>query len=291
MNKDLKHCLREEEQCIRESDESHASADPPPLTEFLLRFPESVLHNREGQPLEWRLSNAIDEIVKELSGKFRRFLTSVEYTRWRAVQRSSYSALFLRSSIVFESEPEEYASDANGSYIEYNSATVLQSIDPEELNRLINSDMWLTTLLARAETLPIGITLLSADHIRTGFPFVYVNSFYETHSGVSKSSMLGRGWRSLLAADETPRLVEAVHTAVKLAKLVKTVMRFPALSGESFWGVMCLKPLFDSKGQYMYMLGIHLKLDEDTPEQRKKYLQLADMLSGTLPHVLKDAKD
>jgi hypothetical protein len=232
-----------------------------------------------------------------LSGaNFARFLASAEYQKWRARERSAYSALFLRGSIVCE---EEESSGSRGSIskdlslshmsLDEDGANVFDSIDEREVRQLVHKDGWLTTLIARAETLPIGTTLLSST--RSGYPVVFVNNFYNRFTGLDKSDMLGRRWNCLLSADVDQTIMQSVYKAIKYGKALTAIVPSLCKSGASQSSALCLKPITDAAGGYTYMLGLHLPLADDSLERRSKLTLMIDSLAAVLPSALKQSAD
>jgi PAS domain S-box-containing protein len=266
------------------------------LAKYKEVFPRSLTSSRSVEPLVDRVSLAQGEIIRELAkNMFPRFLCSGDYQKWRAAERSTYTAMFLRGSVCFENTGDGHTttsrnrenSDSVGSRDENDS--IFSSIDNLEVIKIVNADSWLTTLLARAESLPIGLTLLSARSDRKGYPLVYVNKFYEEQSGYEKTEMLGHRWNFLLGTEIDQKTMQVVYKSVKYAKQIKVFINSPRKNGSSYPSVMCLKPIFDTQGSYSYMLGLHLGVDDESPERVEECMQLVDTLALVLPQVLKHA--
>jgi hypothetical protein len=268
------------------------------LTNYLEAFPRSGASS--GVSVEARVEVAQKETIEELAkNMFPRFLCSTEYQKWRAAERSAYSAMFLRGSVCISEDNADNVSlnrEGSGRSLSFSSTdggkdgednSIFNSIDMQEVNKIVNTDSWLTTLLARADSLPIGMTMLSARSDRKGYPLVYVNRFYEERSGFDKAEMLGHRWNFLVGTEVDNATMQTVYKAVKYAKQLKVLVNSPRKNGTTYPSVMCLKPIFDAQGSYSYMLGLHLVLDDDSPEKVDAYMQLADTLTLVLPQVLK----
>ena len=134
------------------------------LERFSALFPQG--HSSEEGDLRSRVERAQTQLVQELArNRFPRFLCSSEYQKWRAAERSAYSAMFLRGSVCW-SDNEDGGSARSAGNREYSLSLsdrqdreerLFGSIDQQEVTRLVNTDSWLTTLLARADSLPIGV--------------------------------------------------------------------------------------------------------------------------------------
>ena len=135
------------------------------LERFSVLFPSSRRSEEENDDLSNQAERAQAELIQELAkNMFPRFLSSSEYQKWRAAERSAYSAMFLRGSVCGNDDGESGSSRSLGNSVGSFSLTlsercedgIFRSIDAQEASRLLNSDSWLATLLARADTLPIG---------------------------------------------------------------------------------------------------------------------------------------
>lgn len=256
-------------------------------------FPRSVVVNNSMLSLNEKIELAMGEIISELSkNMFPRFLCSGEYQKWRAAERSAYSAMFLRGSVCCQDNDDTFSSILKDNSFSQGSRdgaedNIFNSIDQQEVTKICNSDSWLTTLLARADSLPIGMTLLSARSDRKGYPLVYVNKFYEERSGYEKSEMLGHRWNFLLGTEVDNKTMQVVYKAIKYAKQMKVLINSPRKDGGTYSCVLCLKPIFDAQGSYSYMLCLHLAVEQEIPEKVEMYMQLADTLTLVLPQVLK----
>ena len=131
--------------------------------------------------------------------------------------------------------------------------------------------------------------MLSARVDRKGFPLVYVNRFYEEQSGFEKAEMLGHRWNFFLGTEVDQKTMQLVYRAVRYAKQTKALVHSPRKDGSTYPSVVCLKPIFDSQGGYLYMLGIHLALPSVEQERVEAAMQLSDTLALVLPQVLRNA--
>ena len=131
--------------------------------------------------------------------------------------------------------------------------------------------------------------MLSARIDRKGFPLVYVNRFYEERSGYERTQLLGKRWNFLLGTDVDQRTLQQVYKAVKYARQTRALVHSPRRDGSTFPTIMCLKPIFDAQGGYLYMLGIHLALESLEEEKVDAVARLSDTLALVLPQVLKNA--
>eukprot|EP01042_Synura_sphagnicola_P000717 gene717-798_t len=73
----------------------------------------------------------------------------------------------------------------------------LNGVDYLEVDRLLSCGSWLFAFIASCEKLPICITLSTASRSRVGFPLIYVNAFFETVTGYSRTEIMGANCKFL----------------------------------------------------------------------------------------------
>lgn len=144
------------------------------LQRYLVLFPGSQQSEGGCEDFAAVAERAQAELIQELAkNMFPRFLSSSEYQKWRAAERSAYSAMFLRGSVCWSDDDEGASSRSLGNSVGSLSLTlsergednIFRNIDAQEATRLMNSDSWLVTLLARAESLPIGQSCAAEEYI------------------------------------------------------------------------------------------------------------------------------
>lgn len=143
------------------------------LERFSALFPSSRQPENDRDDLATQAERAQAELIQELAkNMFPRFLCSSEYQKWRAAERSAYSAMFLRGSVCWSDDDEDASSRSLGNSVgsstialsERGEENIFRNMDAQEATRLLNSDSWLATLLARADSLPIGQSPVLITH-------------------------------------------------------------------------------------------------------------------------------
>lgn len=112
-----------------------------------------------------------------------------------------------------------------------------------------------------------GVTL--ADPDLEDLPLVYANKAFEDITGYSQEETIGRNCRFLQGSDRDQAEVAKLREAIKNKQPVEVTLRNYRKNGELFYNHLKMMPLFDSKGNLLYFLGVQydatqqVKADEE----------------------------
>ena len=157
---------------------------------------------------------------------------------------------------------------------------------------LLSADHWLAAFVVAVETLPVAVTLATADRQRPGFPLLYANRAFEMMSGHRRESVIG-GKCDFLQSRLTEAIpserakLEAVSRALASARPIVMPLTNCRADGNYFVNVLGLRPVFDAGGQYRYVIGIHLpsyNVDSFWDKQ-KRVVDILNTLPGERLHV------
>jgi PAS domain S-box-containing protein len=119
-----------------------------------------------------------------------------------------------------------------------------------------------------------GVTL--ADPDLEDLPLVYANKAFEDITGYTQEETIGRNCRFLQGSDRDQAEVSKLREAIKNKQPVEVTLRNYRKNGELFYNHLKMMPLFDSKGNLLYFLGVQydatqqLKADEEIKQLREQ---------------------
>jgi PAS domain S-box-containing protein len=105
-----------------------------------------------------------------------------------------------------------------------------------------------------------GVSL--ADPDQEDLPLVYVNKAFEEITGYTQEETLGRNCRFLQGTDHDQEGVRKLREAIKNKESVEVTLRNYKKNGELFYNHLLMNPLFDSKGNLLYFLGVQYDATE-----------------------------
>ncbi|MCB1985285.1 MAG: PAS domain-containing protein [Burkholderiales bacterium] len=123
-----------------------------------------------------------------------------------------------------------------------------------------------------------GVTL--ADPDQEDMPLVYANKAFETITGYSQEETLGKNCRFLQGSDRDQEAVAKLKAAINNKEAVEVTLRNYKKNGELFYNHLMMMPLFDSKGNLLYFLGVQydateqVKADEEIKRLRARLQEL-----------------
>ena len=165
----------------------------------------------------------------------------------------------------------------------------LRNVDYLEIDRLLRSGSWLFTFVAAVERIPICVTLSTARKDRVGFPLIYVNKYFEETSGYLRSDIMGANCKFLqrdatgIARSEGDS-VERLSNALRSAEPIKVAITNFRRDGSPFKNLLAIKPVFDLKGDYQYVIGV--QFDISSARASSYSLRLVESLVNMLPSVV-----
>ncbi len=108
-----------------------------------------------------------------------------------------------------------------------------------------------------------GVSL--ADPDQPDMPLVYVNKAFEAITGYTLAETVGKNCRFLQGNERDQQGVQQLREAIKNKKSIEVVLRNYRKNGELFYNHLLISPLFDSKGNLLYFLGVQYDI---TPQIR-----------------------
>ena len=108
-----------------------------------------------------------------------------------------------------------------------------------------------------------GVSL--ADPDQPDLPLVYVNKAFEAITGYTLAETVGKNCRFLQGNERDQQGVQQLREAIKNKKPIEVVLRNYRKNGELFYNHLLISPLFDSKGNLLYFLGVQYDI---TPQIR-----------------------
>ena len=108
-----------------------------------------------------------------------------------------------------------------------------------------------------------GITL--ADPDQEDLPLVYANKAFETITGYTQAETIGKNCRFLQGNDRDQQERHQLREAVLNKQSIEITLRNYRKNGEMFYNHLVITPLFDSKGNLLYYLGVQF----DVTQQKK----------------------
>lgn len=99
-----------------------------------------------------------------------------------------------------------------------------------------------------------GVTL--ADPDQEDIPLVYANKAFEIMTGYTQEETLGKNCRFLQGNEHKQAGVNQLREAIKNKEPIEVTLRNYRKNGELFYNQLKMMPLFDSKGNLLYFLGV-----------------------------------
>jgi len=119
-----------------------------------------------------------------------------------------------------------------------------------------------------------------------GFPLIYVNKQFEVTTGYQRSEILGQNCRFLQSDVAEEASIKRLSEALRSAQPVKAAITNKNKNGPIFKNLLAMKPLFDERGDYAYVLGI--QFDITSPESTPARLKMANELLMMVPDQVFD---
>ena len=185
------------------------------------------------------------------------FLLSSHYSKW-CTQEMGFT-----SSIEAENMLNEVFSSSSS------------SIEGRERCAFSSSGMsWLEIFINSVENLPFIISVSMATceagdgRASNSFPILYVNRSFESTSGFSSSEVLGEECFFLLSKpsisnSELQRATSTLRSALPL----RAELLCRRSDGSSFLCLTAMKPMFDVKGIFRYVISASVNIDEDSSDR------------------------
>jgi PAS domain S-box-containing protein len=160
----------------------------------------------------------------------------------------------------------------------------LATVDLKEIDQLLESGSWLTSLLVAVENLPVCVSLASASENRPGFPLIYVNKYFEKITGYNRSEIIGQNCRFLQAGKSEQDCIDRLSDALRNAKPIRLAITNFRKDGIPFKNLLAMKPIMDENGKYRYVVGVQFDVTQDAATPTK--LKLAEEVMRMMPNVI-----
>jgi PAS domain S-box-containing protein len=159
------------------------------------------------------------------------------------------------------------------------------NLDPEERKRILGSESWVAALLAAAEGLPLAFSLCSARKTHRGFPVLFVNKFFEKLTGYNRVDVLGKNLKFLQSpfseAASVTKLSESLKTGQKCSVVITNITK----DEKVFRNLVVIRPIFDDKKNYVYVIGIHVDVSREVDGYVSK-MKIVNDLADLLPDLV-----
>lgn len=152
---------------------------------------------------------------------------------------------------------------------EKESMEILNSIwkMPALSNAPLHEYEWFKRLINMVENIPICITISSAKKEHFGFPLVYVNKQFEKTTEHNRKDIIGNNCRFLQPKEPIPEeipqhtlLCNSLRDGVSTSIIITNIKK----SGEIFYNLFTLKPVFEKDNNYVYCIGVQTEITCDT---------------------------
>ena len=228
------------------------------------------------------LETAQKDIIQVMAiGAWPRFLMSAAFAEWRATN-SGATATASDATRPPEAAVAEGDAAAAAAAAPADGAVVDKVVDgleekmTGEFNTILKDQSWLASLLSTVESLPLCVSVASANQASRGFPLIYVNAFFEHTTGYTRAEILGQNCRFLQQGKEEgqcsePTSISRLSEALGAGRAVKVAITNFRKDGTPFMNLLALKPIFDQAGNYAFVVGIQFDIGENyaAPERLK----------------------
>jgi PAS domain S-box-containing protein len=160
----------------------------------------------------------------------------------------------------------------------------LSSVDMQEVEKILESGSWLSSMLLAVENLPVCVSISTARKDRPGFPLIYVNAAFERVTGYKRDEIVGQNCRFLQSGKAEQESIDRLTVALRDAKPVRVAITNFRKDGMPFKNLLSMKPVFDENGKYCYVIGVQFDVTQEDATPAK--LKLADEVIKMLPSVI-----
>lgn len=130
-----------------------------------------------------------------------------------------------------------------------------------KINNAIDLD-YITQLFDDAT---VGITV--SDPMQEDNPLIYVNQEFLNLTGYSLEECINHNCRFLQGKDTDPSVVKQIRSAIKERSSVHVRIKNYKKSGAGFWSDLTISPIFDTKKELKYFLGVQKDITNEVMEK------------------------
>jgi PAS domain S-box-containing protein len=201
-------------------------------------------------------------------GVFRQFIQSTLYKQWQS-EEASKTLQDREDSLRASSRVTDDTSPASSIRHQYGSLT---------------SGSWLTHFIKATDSLPVSVCVATARKDRLGFPLVYVNKMFTETTGFSCDDALNRNCNFL----QSPETIEQdqkylIRKALGDAQPVRLIVTNHKKSGEKFFNLISIKPIFDQHGEYRFAVSMQFEVRR---ANGMRLFNFANQLLDMLPSIV-----
>lgn len=164
-------------------------------------------------------------------------------------------------------------------------ASAASSIDKKEIDSMLVNGDWLTNILATVEELPLCVSIATARSDRRGFPLIYVNKCFSEVTGYERNEIVGQNCKFLQSDKSEPEQVAKLIDALSKAHPCKVALTNKRKDGSEFMNLLAMKPIFDSNGDYAYVIGVQYDISKEGASLKE--IKMVDDLLSILPNIFK----
>ncbi len=122
-------------------------------------------------------------------------------------------------------------------------------------------------------------------------PIVYVNQAFTRSTGYARSAVIGHNCRMLQGDDTDKAAVDRLRQGIEARQTVSVDILNYRANGQAFMNRLVVAPLFDSKGDVQYYVGIQKELGHDeqdasVDEINTQLLEIQDRVHSDLAMVI-----
>ena len=130
------------------------------------------------------------------------------------------------------------------------------------------------------ENAGVGITLVNREG-----RLIECNPHFRKFVGYTREELIGKHWRIYTHPEDLNRNLDIFERMIKERKSFVFEKRFRRKDGKTLWGRLTISPVFDSKGKFLFQIGIteditkEKKALEALKESESKYRTLVEKMS------------
>lgn len=263
------------------------------------------------------LKQILDECMLMMASiQLHRFITSKYFKKWRILEANHAIATTLSEMDIESSSPSTsqhinsfsgndeqstsfrsleksmrriFNNSRSDTYKRKNDLTIraFNKVKYDALPNLLSLDSWLAILISAAEVIAISFALTSVQTIGgiMEFPIIYVNKYFEKVTSYSQNAVLGKNFLFFSCDESEQDSLRVLRAGMNQGQQISAIMTVSKASNALFKNLIMIKPIFSSKGKYIYTISIQIDVTEEVDgcvSKQKLALELINMLPNIL---------
>jgi len=264
------------------------------------------------------LKQILDECMLMMASiQLHRFITSKYFKKWRILEANHAIATTLSEMDIESTSPTtsqqiktSHSNDeqstsfrnleksmrriiSNNSkseiYKKKNDLTIraFNKVKYDALPNLLSLDSWLAILISAAEAIAISFALTSVQTTAgfMEFPIIYVNKYFEKVTFYSQSAVLGKNLLFFNCEESEQESLKILRNGMNQGQQVSAIMTVSKASNAVFRNLIMIKPVFSSKGKYIYTISTQIDVSKEVDgciSKQKLVFELINMLPNIL---------